>query len=749
MILTDLTGCTVPLGRLLGRGGEACVFSVTTNPTVVAKVYTSPSAERTAKLQVMLATPPADPMAARGHVSICWPATLLFDHCNVNVGFLMHRVDFASNVPVFSLYNPQDRQRVAPGFTWQYLLRTARNIASAVEALHARGYVVGDLNESNILVANSAMVTVVDCDSIQVPQPGTGAFFRCPVGKADYTPPELQGCDFGRIDRVEAHDNFALAVLIFQLLMEGTHPFGGVWQAAGDSPSIEARIRLGASPYIGASLTTPMPGAPSFGILASGIQALFETCFRDGHHSPHFRPTPREWRRALTAAETTLLTCRRSPRHIYSAHLTRCPWCDRTQLLGGVDPFSVAPQRRPVIRSGAVPAATVPRIVPFLQNPLAPVASTGIAVSPAPRPRAFYWLGGVVVAVGILFASFLAVRFVEDVKSGNQAAERARQQAATQAAEQARRAEVARIAERQRVAQGILGQWSGGQRTLTVTREGDRFRAEVPVEEGGLLYHHKGAHVMHGTILVDNQLRLANDNNGKLVDPSKYFGGDFSNEAWIGLSPDGSFLSVRFSEARTGSSIVMNRSLGVAGSSITVVPEAETDLTQLRQSDEPAVRERPPVGAASIAGAPPIPVTQTSPTTSPWPTVSAAGDAPAYADSVLGRYVIKGRRADYVALELKRDRTFVIDKRGMVFRGRYTIQGHTITMQMGNGQSNTGRLNGNAISEADGIVWVKEPESRSNSAFDSTGGSQHRGPVPTPTLLRSTPTQRLGSPERW
>ena len=41
--------------------------------------------------------------------------------------------------------------------------------------------------------------------------------------KLDYTPPELQEQNFNQVDRASCHDNFALAILIFMLLMEGVH----------------------------------------------------------------------------------------------------------------------------------------------------------------------------------------------------------------------------------------------------------------------------------------------------------------------------------------------------------------------------------------------------------------------------------------------------------------------------------------------------------------------------------------------
>ena len=387
MNLSDSNGNSVSLAGRLGAGGEAEIFHTVGPSDLVAKIYHQTSAERAAKLQVMISAPPADPTAAQGHRSICWPTSLLFDHQRIAIGFLMPRVDSAGNLPVFKLYNPQDRQDVAPGFTWQYLMRAAVNVASVISAIHSKGYVVGDVNESNFLVSDSALVSLVDCDSMQVPQPGTGMFFRCPVGKPEFTPPELQGCDFARVDRTPEHDNFGLGVLIFQLLMEGTHPFSGIWKGAGDPPPIEERIKHGSSPYAGAKSSQPMPGAPPFDILPVSLQTMFRRCFREGFQTPGARPTSMEWQAALATAESNLSTCNRNRLHIHSAHLTNCPWCERTRLLGGLDPFPARPRQRTLRQARFVAAAPVPqtavtvpvlspsatpRLVPALPSPSSP-----------------------------------------------------------------------------------------------------------------------------------------------------------------------------------------------------------------------------------------------------------------------------------------------------------------------------------------------------------------------------------------
>jgi formylglycine-generating enzyme required for sulfatase activity len=91
-------------------------------------------------------------------------------------------------------------------------------------ALHARGYVVGDVNESNVLVAERSLITLVDTDSFQVRDAQTGVVYRCPVGKPEFTPPELQGRRFADVDRNPEHDQFGLAVLLASRRPSGDDP---------------------------------------------------------------------------------------------------------------------------------------------------------------------------------------------------------------------------------------------------------------------------------------------------------------------------------------------------------------------------------------------------------------------------------------------------------------------------------------------------------------------------------------------
>jgi DNA-binding helix-hairpin-helix protein with protein kinase domain len=310
------------LTEQLGRGGEALIFAVEEDPHVVAKIYLRPTAERAAKLAAMLAAPPVDPMAKAAHTSITWPTTRLVNGEGQFVGYLMPRIDRARLIVEY--YTPRTRLQHCPRFHYVYLLRTARNLATAVGALHERGYVIGDLNESNVLVTPQALVSLVDTDSFQVPTGET--VFRCRVGKPEYTPPELQGARFAEIDRQPEHDAFGLAVLIFQLLMQGMHPFAGVSAVGGDA--IPSRIRAGQWPYAAKEgPVRPSPHAPPWEVMPPTVQVLMRRCFEAGHADPSHRPTADEWRKAIADDEKLIISCERNPQHRYHGSLSKCPWC--------------------------------------------------------------------------------------------------------------------------------------------------------------------------------------------------------------------------------------------------------------------------------------------------------------------------------------------------------------------------------------------------------------------------------------
>jgi hypothetical protein len=329
-------------GSELGAGGQATVYPVPGRPGRVAKVYHAPAPEQERKLRLMLAHRPAGASSGAGAGIFAWPLELLRDEEGGFAGLLLPRVE--GKLRLFELYNPATRRERAPLFHHGLLHRAARNLAAAFHKLHEAGYVVGDVNESNVLVGEDGRVVLIDTDSFQVRDPATNEVFRCPVGRPEFTPPELSGRSFGEIDRAPEHDRFGLGVLVFQMLMEGTHPFAGRFRGEGEPPAVQERIAAGHFPYSGRADVPlePPRTAPPLDTLDPALRALLLRCFVDGHRDPAARPTAAEWRDALLAAEASLATCGSNEQHRYGPHLGACPWCERSRRLEGRDPFPSA-----------------------------------------------------------------------------------------------------------------------------------------------------------------------------------------------------------------------------------------------------------------------------------------------------------------------------------------------------------------------------------------------------------------------
>ncbi|MDF3017145.1 MAG: hypothetical protein K0R44_2370 [Thermomicrobiales bacterium] len=208
----------VRLDRRIGSGGEAEVYQLRGRSKVLAKVYrAAPPTDYRAKLEWMMQHPPTLSRHPQ-HVAIAWPTDMLFDRTMTLMGFLMPRVE--AGFPLITAFNPRRRAKALPRFDRRLAFQAAHNLSQILGDLHAGGYVVGDLNESNVLVTENGRISLIDTDSFQVriPTAGNVVTYRSLVGKPEYTPPELQGVNFRSVDRSYEHDRFALGVLIFQLV---------------------------------------------------------------------------------------------------------------------------------------------------------------------------------------------------------------------------------------------------------------------------------------------------------------------------------------------------------------------------------------------------------------------------------------------------------------------------------------------------------------------------------------------------
>ena len=322
--LVDSKGAAVVLGTELGRGGEGAVYDVRDQHDLVAKVYLAPpDRDHAAKLAAMAAS--ADSRILK---LAAWPTRVVNDKCGRAVGFLMPKV--SGFRPAFELYGPKLRLKQFPKADWRFLIRAASNTARAFSVLHAAGHVIGDVNHGNLVVGQDATVRLIDCDSFQI-STGSKTWF-CTVGVLTHQPPEMQGmASYAGFIRTANHDNFGLAVLIFQLLCLARHPYSGRFLGSGDPPSIEDSIKQFRFAYGGDSRNTQMaapPGSLSMDALTPAVRGLFEAAFLPAGAQRNGRPTSAQWIAALDDLSAKTRQCSASPSHHYLVNLSVCPWCE-------------------------------------------------------------------------------------------------------------------------------------------------------------------------------------------------------------------------------------------------------------------------------------------------------------------------------------------------------------------------------------------------------------------------------------
>ncbi len=304
-------------GRELGKGGEGTVYELTSHSDLVLKLYNDPlSKEKIEKLTLMVSVASPEILAYAA-----WPSALAINDSGAVCGFVMRKL--TGYVPLHNVFGPMDRKKMFPDKGYNFLVHVARNLAIAFHKLHEAGIVAGDVNEGNILISRTGMSAFIDCDSFQVKK--DEKYFFCEVGVPRYTPPELlRRKTFDKVIRTSNTDNFSLAVLIFQMLFLGRHPFAGRNKTRTDIDE-ETAIRQHQFAYslenARKKLEPPKDSLPITS-LPDNLVALFHRAFEQDD-----RPTAAEWVVSLNELLSEMTVCDFSQLHSYPNKLAECPWC--------------------------------------------------------------------------------------------------------------------------------------------------------------------------------------------------------------------------------------------------------------------------------------------------------------------------------------------------------------------------------------------------------------------------------------
>jgi hypothetical protein len=213
------------------------------------------------------------------------------------VGYLMPKI---GGEPLHSYGEPRwRREHPVDGAD---VVAALLSLHEAIAALHARGIVVGDCNDLNVLV-DGKRVHLIDVDSYQL------AGFPCTMYSERFVDPRL--CDAAGVP-VRPHDAdsdwFAFAVMAFRSLL-GVGPWGGVHPQCPTTQRALRRLSVYASAVVYPRAARPLAILPDE--LADAFRTIFE----------------RDHRGAFPRTELERLRLRRCSTCNEEHGRVRCPAC--------------------------------------------------------------------------------------------------------------------------------------------------------------------------------------------------------------------------------------------------------------------------------------------------------------------------------------------------------------------------------------------------------------------------------------
>lgn len=209
----------IKLLKKVAAGGEGIIYT-TDDLGYVAKIYKKENNTRRKyeKLKRMI----SKDICCEG---ICYPKDILYNSYKEFVGYLMPEAkgkELGKSIFIKPLF-----LKNFPNWKKKDTVELCVNILKKIKYLHDRNIIMGDINPANILIISPKEIYFVDTDSYQIED------FPCPVGTNNYTAPEIQRKHFPDFLRTIGNENFAVATLLFMIMLPGKPPYS---QQGGEDP---------------------------------------------------------------------------------------------------------------------------------------------------------------------------------------------------------------------------------------------------------------------------------------------------------------------------------------------------------------------------------------------------------------------------------------------------------------------------------------------------------------------------------
>ena len=342
----------------IGAGANARVYKEKIgNNHYAIKIYSDPNKCNVPKLRAMLQNPPDiyGEYSSINYPLFGWALSLLIDKKSQSIiGFVMPLIDDQKSKTLDYFYDSILSKKLASTSSkaLSFKIEILLNLCRAIDDLHNRGHKFVDLKPQNLRVFEGTnIVSLIDCDGYTILDKTTGNEFRADMVSTDYIAPEINKLDLKKDAIPKSQDDYALAVIIFQMLNRGIHPFQGIIKAPNIFVSTnDEKALLGLYPYgqIKNDKTTPLP-ISIHDMLLDETRVLFDRAFTTQN-----RPSAKEWAEHFQDIifNKRIVRCKKESNNIEHMRFRdkECPACSRA--IGVSNP-------RPVVPKPGLPPAPV------------------------------------------------------------------------------------------------------------------------------------------------------------------------------------------------------------------------------------------------------------------------------------------------------------------------------------------------------------------------------------------------------
>lgn len=271
---------SVTLGKELGTGGEGSAYLI--DGARVVKIFDRAHTTRHREAKLRLLT-----QRNLDVDGIAFPQALVTNSLGEFVGYVMPQAH--GQELHRTLFSPGKFKKNFPNWTKADLVDVCISFLEKVIQLHELNVIVGDINPKNLLVDERKRVFIIDADSWQIEG------YPCPVGTPMFTAPAIAGRAYSEFLRTEEDERFAVATMLFMILITGQFPYARKG-AEGDITKAITQGRFAFQYKENSNRDQPAGNWKyMWSHLPPDIKKLFWNTFHKDGDRYNSRPADREW----------------------------------------------------------------------------------------------------------------------------------------------------------------------------------------------------------------------------------------------------------------------------------------------------------------------------------------------------------------------------------------------------------------------------------------------------------------------